>query len=351
MNEAYIRKVIEKAREKYHVPAVSVSIVSSEKILLSIQSGVRVYGTSERVTREDYFHIGSCSKSILVYIAAKQVERGLLGWDTKFFDLYPELKKEALEAYHEITLEDLFLCRAGIKPYTSGDETYPDLSGSENQQLDFIRYLVQLPPSAKKTVSGGFEFLYSNAGYAMASAMIERATDLSYQNLIDKYLNKELELDVFIGWPNKINIKQPSGHYLNKNNTLEVFGVDSEYSIPSLIEPAGNISMKPKDFERYVQLHLCGLTGSSKQLKHDTFKYIDTGHKGFALGVTNGKILNNSYVCFDGSAGTFYARGVIIPESDLGLAIMINSGSAKAVEYITMKIAKAFFNWWWMFWL
>ncbi|MCX7746008.1 MAG: beta-lactamase family protein [Clostridia bacterium] len=351
MNEAYLKRVIEKAREKYHVPAVAVSIMDSHKILYSIQNGVRVDGTSKYVTSEDYFHIGSCSKSILAYMAAKQVEKGILDWNTKFFDLFPELKKNALEVYHEITLEDLFFCRAGIKPYTSGDEIFPNLSGSENQQLDFIRYLLQLSPSSKQTASGKFEYLYSNAGYMMVSAMIERVTDMTYKSLIDKYLKEELGLDVFIGWPNQISKDQPWGHYLNKNNTLEVFGPDSEYFIHPLIEPAGNLSMKPRDFARYVQLHLKGLTGHSDQLRSETFKHMDTGYKGLTFGVINDKMLNKSYVYFDGSAGTFYARGVIVPESNLGIAIMINNGSAEAVEYITMKIAKAYFNWWWMFWV
>lgn len=350
LNEAYVNQVIEKAREKYHVPAVAVSIMDSGQILYSVQNGVRVDGTSEKVTSEDYFHIGSCSKSVLAYMAAKQVEKGILDWKTKFFDLYPELKEFALKAYHEITLENLFLCQAGIKPYTSGDEIYPDLSGSENKQLDFIKYLVQQSPSAKQTASGKFEFLYSNASYMMVSAMIEKVTNMSYKSLIDKYLKKELGLDVFIGWPNQISKDQPWGHILNKDNTLEKFGPDVKYFLNPLIAPAGNLSMKPEDFARYVQLHLKGLRGSNEQLRSETFKYIDTGYDGFALGVANDKMMNKPYVYFDGSVGTFYARGAILPESNLGIAIMINNGSAEAVDYITMKIAKVYFNWWWMFW-
>jgi CubicO group peptidase (beta-lactamase class C family) len=93
-------------------------------------------------------------------MAAKLVKEGSISWDTKFLDIYPELKAGALEVYSEITLEDLLACRAGILPYTSGLEEYPELSASQDKEVGFIRYLLSQPPSAGKSASGKFEFLY-----------------------------------------------------------------------------------------------------------------------------------------------------------------------------------------------
>lgn len=62
-------------------------------------------------------------------------------------------------------------------------------------------------------------------------------------------------------------------------------------------------------------------------------------------------MLGKNYVDFDGTAGTFYARGVIIPESDFDFTILTNNGNAEAIEYITMRLVKAKFNYWWMFWI
>jgi hypothetical protein len=57
----------------------------------------------------------------------------------------------------------------------------------------------------------------------------------------------------------------------------------------------------------------------------------------------------------DGSAGTFFCRAIIVPESDFVFTIMTNAGSEtaemKAVDWITMKIVKKRYNWWWKFWI
>jgi hypothetical protein len=93
------------------------------------------------------------------------------------------------------------------------------------------------------------------------------------------------------------------------------------------------------------------MTGTDTQLKSETLKYMNTKYNEFSLGTWNGKRVGKSYICLDGTAGTFYARGVIIPQSDFGFTFMMNSGSEEAAEYITMELMKAYFNWWWMFWI
>jgi CubicO group peptidase (beta-lactamase class C family) len=117
-----------------------------------------------------------------------------------------------------------------------------------------------------------------------------------------------------------------------------------------VIDAAGNLSMTTEDFASFVQLHLRGLTGDSAGPDSAEFKYMDTAFSGFSLGAWNGTRVCKPYVCLEGTAGTFYARGVVLPESDFAVTVMMNCGSEKAVDYITMALLKAHFNWWWMFW-
>jgi CubicO group peptidase (beta-lactamase class C family) len=135
------------------------------------------------------------------------------------------------------------------------------------------------------------------------------------------------------------------------DGTLQVFGPDAVYALNPLINAAGNLSMTSKDFARFVQLHLEGMTGQSAQLSSDTFVLMDTRYSGFSLGVWNGTRVGKAYICLDGTAGTYYARGVIVHESNIGFTIMTNCGSEKAVEFMTTALLKAYYNWWWMFWI
>lgn len=351
LSEEYVSELIDRTQLKYNIPAISISIMDSEQVYYTVSNGVRVYGESDPITGGDLFHIGSCSKSVLAYMAAKLIEEGSLGWDTRFFDVLPELKAGSLEDYSEVTLEDLLSCRAGIKPYTSGLETYPDLSTSRDRELDFLRYLLSEPPASGRSDSGKYEFLYSNASFTPAAAMLKKVSGLSWEELLQKYIVQELGIDVFIGWPYEKSRDQPWGHLPGMDNTPTVVGPDSGYTLNPLVWPAGNISMTDEGFAKYVQLHLRGLTGTGTELDSETFRYMDTKYSEFSLGAWNGTRAGKYYICLDGTAGTFYARGVIIPDSDFGFAVMMNCGSEEAVEYITMQLMKANNNWWWMFWI
>ena len=351
LDKEYVEDIIGRTRQKYDVPAISVSVMDAKQIHYTVFDGVREYGKNDKITQEDYFHLGSCSKSVLAYIAARMVEEGTISWDTKFFDTYPEMKVNAKNSYAAITLEDLLACRSGIQPYTSGLENYPDLSESQYRELDFIRYLLVQEPATDKTDSGKFGFLYSNAGYTLAAAMLEKASGLSYEEMIREYIVRELGLDVFIGWPYEKSPDQPSGHLPGMDTTPLVIGPGSTYALNPLIDPSGNLSMKSRDFAKFVQLHLQGMTGEDTQLSSETIHYMDTYHSEFSLGVWNGTRTGRLYIFMDGTAGTFYARGAIIPEADIGFTIMINSGSEEAVDYLTSKLMKAYFNQWWLFWI
>jgi D-alanyl-D-alanine carboxypeptidase len=353
LDETYVRDVITEAREKYDIPAVSVSVFRSDEILFTISDGVRAAETPDEVTVDDYYHIGSCSKTILAYIAGNLVEEGIIAWDTKYFALMPELLDDSLPAYAAITLQDLLTCRAGIQPYTSGEETYPDLTDSEDNKLDFAKTLFSLEPFAKQSASGEFSYLYSNASYSLAAYMVERASGMSYHDLVRVYVEEALGIDVQYGWPYEISEDQPLGHLTNEDGTVQVMTPDVGYELNPLIEAAGDISMRTEDFARFFQTHLSGLSGQGAALSQDTFSYMDNLYAekdGISLGAFNNTMLGHEYVYMDGTAGVFYARGVVIPDSDFGFVILMNAGNAEAVEYITIQLAKAEFNWWWMVW-
>ena len=354
INSEDLSRIVEQARLKFKLPAVAVVILNSKEIYLTEIQGERINGKKNRVSVDDYFHIGSCSKSILAVIAAKLVEENKIDWNTNFFDVYPELKESSLKEYLNITLEDLFLCRAGIKAYTSGDEIFPKLdSTSQNNRYDFAKWLIQQKP-ASKTQEEKFEFLYSNAGYSMASLMLEGVSGKSYNELIKTYIIEEIGIETFIGFPNRFDPNQPWGHAISKND-IKIFEPENPYKLPELLIPAGDLSMKPLGFAKYIQLSLQGLKGNDNFINADSYKYIHFAHKGFSLGVGNGEMFGYTFSGIDGSAGTFFCRAIVVPESDFAFTIMTNAGSGsgqlKAFDWITMKIVKKHYNWWWKFWM
>lgn len=354
ITQAHLARLLGEVREKYSVPAVAVTVLGADAILSQEIQGVRVHGKPEPASLDDYFHIGSCSKSVLAVMAARLVEQHRLTWKTRFLDVLPELKGGANGAYHDISLEDLFLCEAGIKAYTNATkEPFPNYDGSvSDKRREFIWHLLAQPPAVERK-GGAFRHLYSNASYTLASAMLEQVTGKRYEELVRETLTDDLGLAVHIGWPNSISPEQPWGHVCAQGE-VEPFPPEHEYRIPFLITPAGDLSMTPKDYATYTQLHLRGLRGNDTYLTQASYRHIHFRHKGFSLGVANGVLGGRRFSGFDGSGGTFFCRSIMVPESDFAFTIMANAGSGTgsmdAIEWLTRRIVEQHFGWWWKFW-
>jgi CubicO group peptidase (beta-lactamase class C family) len=355
LTQVYLSEIVSKASEIFKVPAIAVSIMNAENIYLQEIQGVRVFDQPAQATLDNYFHIGSCSKSVLAVMAAKLIEQNKITWQTKFFDVFPELRAKANSAYGDITLEDLFISEAGIKAHTNAEaEPLPVFGPSViDKRLEFIKHLIGQPPSSEKK-NGRFKHLYSNPSYLMASAMLERASGHKYEELVKKTLIDDLGMSVHIGWPNSISADQPWGHLIIEGK-VEAFAPSHDYKVPYLITPAGDLSMTTKDYAKYTQLHLQGLRGKANYISGESYRYIHFGHPAFSLGVANGTLGGKKISGFDGSAGTFFCRSIIVPDSDFAFSIMMNAGSGspsmKAVDWLTMRIVKKHFNWRWKFWL
>lgn len=344
LDQAHLSQALTDALQHSQIPAMTLAVMNSSDILFHEVQGVRVTGKHDKATLEDYFHIGSCAKSVLAVIAALLVEQHRIRWDTPFFELLPELKGTADSAYAGITLEDLLLCRAGIKSYTHlATEPLPQIDpAATDRRIEFARHLVQQPPSSRKS-GDRFEYLYSNASYTMASLMLERVTGKKYEELAVETLATGIGIDVRIGWPNSIGPDQPWGHLID-GQRIETFGPEHEYRLPDLLMPAGDLSMTPRDYALYTQSHLRGLRGIDGLIPSAAFRHIHFASSGFALGVVNGKLAGRQYSGFDGCAGTFFCRSIIVPESDFALAIMANAGTATGslppVDPLTRRVAE-----------
>lgn len=351
----HVAELVRRAHARFGVPAVAVTVLNAEGVTAEWIEGERVLGRGEPATLDDFFHIGSCAKSVLAVMSARLVEEGRIAWDTRLFEAAPELAAGADEAYRDVTLEDLFLCEAGIQAFTDGAKeplpTYDAAAG--DARWAFARDLVTRPPAAARK-GDRFAHVYSNASYALAALMLERASGLQYEKHVRRTLVDDWGLAVHVGWPHGAGADQPWGHLLAKEGVTP-FGPEHPYRIPELLAPAGDLSMTPRGFAAYVRENLLGLRGVDGHLTSASYRRIHFGREGFSLGVANGVLGGKRYSGLDGSAGTFFCRAVLVPDEDFALTVMTNagsgSGSMRAVDWLTLAIVKRRFGWWWRFWL
>ena len=337
------------------IPALAAVTMTSASIVSAEVHGTRVAGTDNPATLDDFFHIGSCAKSLLAIIAGKLVEGGRLDWDARLLDVLPELRAAAREEYASVTLTDLLLCRAGIAAYTSGQEELPALNPLKpDVRMDFARDLLSRGPVAEQQPDGSFPHVYSNASYTIASVILERASGFDWETLVHQALVDGYGLDVRFGWPNREEPEtQPWGHGVH-DGALRPCPPGDPYALSPLLAPAGDLSMRPLDYARYVQHHLRGLRGVDGYVTAATIRHIHHAQRGFSLGTGNGRYYGKAVSQMDGSAGTFYCHSIIVPADDFAYVVMTNAGGPEAmagVYQLSARIMKERFGWWWKFWM
>ncbi len=78
---ARIESLLPALMREFHVPGVSIALVSKQGLVWSESAGVLCAGHPEPVTRETLFEACSMSKPVFAYLAMKLVEKGALGLD------------------------------------------------------------------------------------------------------------------------------------------------------------------------------------------------------------------------------------------------------------------------------
>jgi CubicO group peptidase (beta-lactamase class C family) len=251
-----VSALLKPIREKHDVPGIVGAIVKGEHTVALGADGVRKRGTDVRITVDDEFHLGSCTKSMTATLCAMLVEEKKLSWTTTIGEAFPDLAPNMHEGWHDVTLEQLLTHRAGVPSDLGTDGLWDRLwhhGGIPTAQREtlvegVLKHAPVSPPGTK--------FLYSNAGFAIAGAMAERAAREPWEDLIRKRLFDPLGMkSVGFGAPGTFGVlDQPRGHG-HDGQPMEL-GVSSDN--PQAIAPAGTVHASIVDWAKYVALHLGG---------------------------------------------------------------------------------------------
>lgn len=334
-----LTQIAEKIIQKDSIPEMSFAIITKDSIIIKKVLGhhkISEINAEPNSNINDYFHLGSNTKAITGFVAAKLVENNKINWNTKFFDLFPELKIKSNPKYYNITLEDLLSHRANIQPFTSGIEyqKIPSFDGNtQEKRRKFAEYILTLDP-----IENEESYNYSNAGYSIATIMLEKVSGKSWERLIDKFLRQKLNLDFAFGWPNRNFENQPYGHWI-ENGQLVAVSPKTDYDL-SMAEPAGDLSMNIENYAKFIQLNIQGLAGENNFLQSKTYHFLHTNKDEYAIGWVNYTENKEQTSEHAGSDGTFFSYVQIDRKNLIGYIVLVNSGSENAQNGVFEMINK-----------
>ena len=243
-------------RETYHLPALELCVIDADRIVEAASGGVRKAGGAAAVEESDLFHLGSMTKAMTATMLSTLVQEGKLSWDMTMVQAFPSLASVMDLRYRDVTLEQLLTHTSGLPRYTTDPEwaSIPPFTGTPAQQRQaFARMLLTKPPIGPAGI-----YRYSNAGYAVAAAIAERVTGKTWEQLMQQRVFGPLKIRAAYGWPLLSGDDEPWGHRI-KNGVVTPHDPSDHYRVPTVLAPAGDVSMSILDYSVFARLHLAGL--------------------------------------------------------------------------------------------
>lgn len=312
-------------------PAIGALAVSCAGGIETAQLGQARSDAPSPLAADARFNIGSNAKSMLATLAAVFVADGHLDWDTTVADILT-VEAGTLDPHlRNATLAQLLSHRSGLAAYSSGAELsalHPEGDSPQAQRLDAALSMLREPA----TYEPGSRFLYSNAGYVVVGAMLERVGGASVEELMEARVFRPLGMrDARFGDAHPGETGQPLGHYISEG-ALTVY-LDNDPVIPLFLRPAGDVSLSLDDYGLYLREHLCGLQASATRLLDPAlieYLHAPQGEENASLGWGQYSFGGNPASVHVGGTGTFSAYVAILPGADLAVATVVNSGAPEA---------------------
>ncbi|RYD49865.1 MAG: class A beta-lactamase-related serine hydrolase [Verrucomicrobiaceae bacterium] len=329
------------------VPGLAAAVVLDDEIIAAGAAGVRKQGAPEKVTVEDRFHIGSCTKSMTGTLAAMLVKEEKIQWSSKVTEIFPGLKVD--EGYKDATLLQMCSNTGGVPGEVPPEiwKTLVERRGKPEagERKEFVRLLLGGAPA----YSPGAGNTYSNGGFTIAGAMLEKAGGKSYQELLETRLFKPLGIKSagFGAAGNPRKVDQPWGHVM-KDGKPEPVPPGPDADNPPAITPAGRVHLSVLDFARYARFHLGTVEKEADLLDTADLAFLHSvvpPAKDYAMGwvVTSRPWAKGFPVLTHNGTNTMnHAVMWLTPGRKSAVVVMCNINDAKACDEVAANLIRRF---------
>ncbi|GMU91014.1 MAG: hypothetical protein AMXMBFR4_00720 [Candidatus Hydrogenedentota bacterium] len=337
--DAVIEELIPRLREEKKLVGLAAMVMVDGQVIASAVDGERKKGSGVRLEIGDRWHLGSITKSITATMIARLIEAGRMQWSTTIGECFPDATIH--EDWKPVTIRHLLTHTAGAPAnfsfLTPRNRPPRGPERTRARQDAALKVLARKPayPSGEKMV-------YSNAGYTIAGAMVEKTTGETWEDLVQREVFAPLELQsAGFGPPKSPNktFEQPRGH--SSILGWKVAAGDEDDNTP-IIGPAGIVHMTLSDLCTYATEHLRGEHGEGKLLSSETYKFLHTPDLdnyacGWVLYGPTGTI-PHAYYWHNGSNTMWYALVAIIPEKKMAVAVTSNDGDIVKAEAAAWEV-------------
>jgi CubicO group peptidase (beta-lactamase class C family) len=277
-----IHDLLETIRTRNQLPALAAAAVRGTQLVAAGAVGIRQVGKEDKITLDDRFLIGSCTKDMTVVMINCLVDKGELDFGVTLGDALPGVRMR--DEYRRVTLAQLLTFHGGIRPYTEiGPKLTPILferGPAQERRARFVEHVLNEQPVVKP----GTAKRYSNASYILAAFVAAQKAKATYEALVAKHVFEPLGMATAgFGHPRtRERPDEPAFHIKRGKGYVPI--PDGEHPPEAILAPAGGCHCSISDFAKFAAHQLAAAQGKDPLLKPATSRRVREALGGEALG-------------------------------------------------------------------
>lgn len=368
---------VEEIRTQVGVPAIGVAIVESGQVTLARGYGVRQLNESARADADTIFQLGSVGKAFTAAALAVLVDRGEISWDDPVTKHIPYFEMHDPWVTREMTVRDLLVHRSGLG-LGAGDLLM--IPRTTRSRADVVRALRQIRP-ATSFRSG---YAYDNILYAVAGQLIEEVSGKTWEQFMREDVLAPAGMRTATSdQPSRRRTRNRAWPHGRRDGPMFGMGTQEMLDDSGRAEfdpdvgggpgaPAGGVAASANDIARWIQIQLGvgALPGGSGRLYSEAAGremwtprvHMPVGRlpepvaaatprfNSYALGWMERDYRGQRLLMHTGAVFGAQAVIVLVPERNVGFAIMINSEDGEAAyglayELLDHYLGQPHFDW------
>jgi len=344
-----LESYVERSLEVWKIPGIAICVVKDGEIIIERGYGVKQYNKSEPVDEHTLFLLGSASKAFIATALANLVYQGKCSLNDPVEQWLPAFRLSDPWVSKQVTVQDFLSHRSGLGTF-QGDFMFYD---SELTKKDVYAVLGKLELKNDFRTYG-----YTNIGYFLVGEVIEAVSGNQLADQLKKNIFMPLEMTQTLSIPsNFLQASNRSTPHTVENGrvTLRRMG-DSDN-----MAAAGGISSSVSDLSNWLMAQLdSGRFNETRALPGEVIEMVRTpqillGKSGppytlfnssnfenYASGWYNLDYEGTEIITHNGGTYGFTSSITLIPEHNLGIAILTNSDQHLLFDAVKLEIIDAY---------
>ena len=333
VNVAEVEAMAQQLVANGRIPGLAVAIVQDGRILSARGYGVTDAHGGTPVDAHTVFRLASLSKSFAGTVTGILVNDGVLRWDSHLVDYVPDFKLSRPGAAEQVTVADLLSHRVGL----TRNAYDRDLEANAD-----VRSLTLRMANAPMTCAPGECYAYQNVAFSLIGDIVFAATGQFYSETVARRIFKPLGMhDASYGLEGlEASARWARPHVRGRGGWVPVSPKPNYYRVA----PAAGVNASISDMAQWLiaqsghrpdvlpapllaTLHT-PLVQTPGELRGSSWRRARLGSAGYALGWRVFDYSGHQVVFHGGAVQGYRTAMAMLPDRDLGIAILWNSESA-----------------------